>query len=30
LAAAARLRGEQPTGDVIDLERYARLAEVAR
>jgi hypothetical protein len=32
LAAAAILRGEQPAdgGVVIDLERYAQLAEVAR
>jgi hypothetical protein len=33
LAAAAVLRGEQPVVDggvVIDLERYAQLAEVAR
>jgi len=30
LEAAARLRGEQPAGVVIDLERYAQLAEVAR
>lgn len=29
-AAAARLRGEQPTGDLIDLERYAELAQVAQ
>lgn len=30
LAAAARLHGEQPAGVVIDLERYAQLAQVAR
>lgn len=30
LAAAAALRGEQPAGVVVDLERYAQLAEVAR
>ena len=29
-AAAAALRGEQPAGVVIDLERYAQFAEVAR
>lgn len=29
-AAAARLRGQQPAGVVIDLERYAQLAQVAR
>jgi transposase len=29
-AAAARLRGEQPDHVVVDLERYAQLAEVAR
>jgi len=29
-AAAARLRGEQPDGVVVDLERYAEFAEVAR
>jgi hypothetical protein len=30
LAAAAGLRGEQTAGVVIDLERYAQLAQVAR
>jgi transposase len=30
VAEAARLRGEQPDGVVVDLERYARIARVAR
>jgi hypothetical protein len=30
LGAAAALRGERPAGVVVDLERYAQLAQVAR